>query len=214
MRTALLCLAAAATFATSAAAGYAISERSTAQKSGQAGDGSVEIERQAHDSAVEYVVQEFSDKPRERMQFLLYEAAIHGAMIAKGPKAIDAAATELLRAQDCAGILSKGHRTTITRDLILGLHKATPANPRWNRVITRASELPSAMTGDPCMSEDERRAAPVMESRAEPEMPHPSQEARPFRKTAVFHVVVDERMRRRARALRAIRDEPVRMRLD
>jgi hypothetical protein len=214
MRAALLSIVAIGTFATSAATGYALSERSAGGVASSTTDGPDDPERQAHASAVEYVMQEFADKPMERMQFLAYEDAVHGAMVAVVRSDVDEAASTLLRAQDCAGILNKGHRTTITRDLILDLHHATLDNPHWKRILLRASELPSTRNGDPCRSEEELRAAPTVGRGTEPTMQILAGTNRPLRGRNVFHVKIDPETRRRAR-LDALRPtEPVRMRLD
>jgi hypothetical protein len=214
----LLPLVGVVAFAASAAGGFVWSERSTTSGDMTASQERDAVELQAHRSAIDYVTQEFAEKPMERMQFLGYEEAIHAGMSAKGEKAIDDAAAGLIRAQECAGIMTGGHRTTITREAILHLHGADTDNPIWNRLLLKASGMASRNDAEPCRSDGERRSAPVRTPSSVEAVggsfPHDAAPEGLEERIGVMHVVITPRIAREAAMRGSPRADPVRMRLD
>ena len=205
-------------FVASAAGGFVWTQHASGSTSPTPAQERRAAEARAHQSAIDYVVQEFAEKPMERMQFLGYEDAIHVAMSARDAKEIDVAAEGLVRAQECAGIMTGGHRTTITREAIMHMHGARTDNPTWNRVLLRASGMPSRNDGEPCRSPEERRAAQVRRSSTiETTVREPRDDTALNGRDDRFgtmHLVIPAQVARETRMRGSPKAYPVRMRMD
>ena len=220
IRTVVYTLLAAGAFCASAAGGFAWANSRTGTVAQDPVRDRLQAERQAHLRALERIEEEFSEKPLERMQFTGYERAIHAAMIAEGPVEMREAARNLVRAQECAGIMYGGHRTTITRELIMDLHRAVNSNPRWRRILILSSSVPSGTGTDPCRSENEVRAAPDADMGIDPMMTDrgpevvEAREAPPKERMGRYHLVVAPETRRQIMEQPRVRSEDIRIRLD
>lgn len=220
IRAVVYSLLAAGAFCASAAGGFAWANSRTETVAHDPVRDRLQAERQAHLRALERIEEEFSEKPLERMQFTGYERAIHAAMIAEGPVEMREAARNLVRAQECAGIMYGGHRTTITRELILDLHRAVNSNPRWRRILILSSSVPSGTGTDPCRSENEVRVAPDADMGIDPMMVDrsartvDSASAPPRERMGTYHVVVTPEAKRLMERQPHVRSENIRIRLD
>lgn len=205
-------------FVASAAGGFVWTQHATGSTSPTAAQKGKAAEAHAHQSAIDYVVQEFAEKPMERMQFLGYEDAIHVAMSASDAKEIDVAAEGLVRAQECAGIMTGGHRTTITREAIMHMHGATTDNPVWNRILLRASDMPSRNNGEPCRNPEERRATQVRRTSTVETAPRGPRDDMALNghedRFGTMHLVITAQMARETRMRGSPKADPIRMRMD
>lgn len=220
MRAAVCSLIAMSAFGASAAGGFAWANSRIGTVAQDPTRDRLQAERQAHLRALKRIDEEFSEKPLERMQFTGYERAIHAAMIADGPAEMREAARNLVRAQECAGIMYGGHRTTITRELILDIHRAVNSNPRWRRILVLSSTVPSGAGGDPCRSENEVKAAPDAGMGIDPMIVDRSARAvetasaPPQERMGTYHLVVTPEAKRLIERQPHVRSEDIRIRLD
>jgi hypothetical protein len=207
-------------FGASAAGGFAWANSRSETVARDPARERIDVERQAHLRALDRIEEEFSEKPLERMQFTGYERAIHAAMIAEGPAEMREAARNLVRAQECAGIMYGGHRTTITRELILDIHRAVNSNPRWRRILMLSSTVPSGTGNDPCRSESEVRAAPNAGMGIDPMIVDRSTRtmdtniAPHGERMGTYHVAVTPETKRLLDRQPHVRSEDIRIRLD
>lgn len=220
MRAAVCSLIAMSAFGASAAGGFAWANSRIETVAQDPTRERLQAERKAHLRSLERIEEEFSEKPLERMQFTRYERAIHAAMIAEGPIEMREAARNLVRAQECAGIMYGGHRTTITRELILDIHRAVNSNPRWRHMLVLSSTVPSGTGGDPCRSENEVKAAPDAGMGIDPMIIDGSARtvdtvgAPPRERMGTYHIVVTSETKRLIERRPHVRSEDIRIRLD